>query len=629
VGTTQADKNQKLQSYLAAAQQAAAGKDFIAAAASYRNAIQLSPQPAEIWADLGLMCHEARDFPGAIKSFTEAARLDPSLYVPQLFLGIDNLELKHAERAIPFLQKAEKLNPADAQAPLMLGRAFAIVGNGNGAGDAYSRVVTMNPRNGDAWLGLGMAYLQQVDHDAQVMTIAYRDSNYTNLRAGELFAEQGKLAEATRAYKVATSLASPLPCSHAGYGIVLLRQNKIVEAKAELDREISVRSGCPLARLGFAALHLLQGDTRNALNELVTIWNADRNFLQESLPLLRDGVTAEQAQKLLDSAKDTKADYTVPAAFTDSLQTGLTSDAPVMASFDNFGGELSPAKRSRATPITAPEKLYLSGQFRKCSESLRSRLHILPDRRLPLLAACAFYTGDYRTAAQAARKLAINVATRQIGMYWKSKADERLATAALTRAGEINPNSRRMHVLRGDIYRQKRKWKDAESEYHKALALDPGSRAGRIGLAISLFEDGNSRDAFAANSDILQRNPEDPEANLLAGEILVQQHEYVDAEPYLKRCRDIPPKLMPRLHALFGKVYAQTGRDHEALSEFKLAITGDDDGTIHYQMGRLYLKAGDKEAAAQAFELSRRLHEQWNANATLAVEQSDTDISRQ
>jgi len=46
-------------------------------------------------------------------------------------------------------------------------------------------------------------------------------------------------------------------------------------------------------------------------------------------------------------------------------------------------------------------------------------------------------------------------------------------------------------------------------------------------------------------------------------------------------------------------------------------------------MGRLYLKAGDKEAAAQAFELSRRLHEQWNANATLAVEQSDTDISRQ
>src|ERR1700730_5257044 len=74
VGATQADKNQKLQSYLAAAQQAAARKDFFAAADSYRHAVQLRPQTAELWADLGLMCHEARDFPEAIKSFTEAAR---------------------------------------------------------------------------------------------------------------------------------------------------------------------------------------------------------------------------------------------------------------------------------------------------------------------------------------------------------------------------------------------------------------------------------------------------------------------------------------------------------------------------------------------------------------------------
>jgi len=630
VWATQADKNEKIQSFLAAAQQAVARKDFPAAAASYRNAVQLSPQTAELWADLGLMCHEARDFPEAIKSFAEAARLNPSLYVPQLFLGIDNLELKHADAAIPFLEKAEKLNPADAQAPLMLGRAFAAAGNGNRASDAYSRVVTMDPGDGDAWLGLGMAYLQQVDYDARVMTSAYKNSNYTNLRAGELFAEQGKLVDAARAYKVAVSVASSAPCSHASYGIVLLRQKKIIEAKAELDREINAKSLCPLARLGFAALHLVQGDTGNALNELVTIWNADNGFLQESLPLLHDGVTIEQAQKLFDLAEARKAQDSIPAGFTDAIQTGLASNAPALAWVDNFDGKLPNGKQTPASPVPEDaEKLYLAGQFRKCGENMRRRVSILPSRKLSILAACGFYAGDYRTAALAARRLAVNVATRQIGMYWESKANERLATAALTRAGEINPNSPRMHVLLGDVYRQKRKWENAESEYHQALALDPGSRAGRLGLAIALFEDGNSRDALAANSDVLQKNPNDPEANLLAGEILVQQHEYVDAEVHLKKCRDIPQKLMPRLHALFGKVYARTGRDHEALSEFKLVTTGDDDGTIHYQMGRLYLKAGDKKAAAQAFELSRRLHEQWDANATLAIEQSATDISRQ
>ena len=135
---------------------------------------------------------------------------------------------------------------------------------------------------------------------------------------------------------------------------------------------------------------------------------------------------------------------------------------------------------------------------------------------------------------------------------------------------------------------------------------------------------------MVADNDLLNRSPDDPEANMLAGEILIQQHEYyVDAETHLNKCRDIPLKLMPRLHALFGKVYANTGRDREALAELKLAITDDDDGSIHYQLGRLYLKAGEKQAAAQSFALSRQLHTEWEAKQMVAIEQSDTDISRQ
>jgi len=267
----QTDNSATLQSLLGAAQQAAARRDFSAAADSYRRAIEISPQVAELWANLGLMYHEMGNFDEAIKSLTEAARLNPSLYVPQLFLGIDNLKLKRAETAVPFLEKAEKLNPADPEAPIALGRAFAIAGNGKGASDAYSRAVTLAPDNGKAWFGLGMAYLQEVDTDARVMTTTYKDSMYSNLRAGELFAEQGKLVEAARAYKTTLSVASPPPCSHAGYGIVLLRQKTIAEAKEEFDLESHSTSGCPLTSLGLAAMQLIQGDTENALKKLIAI----------------------------------------------------------------------------------------------------------------------------------------------------------------------------------------------------------------------------------------------------------------------------------------------------------------------------------------------------------------------
>jgi tetratricopeptide (TPR) repeat protein len=630
MGAIQTDNSERLQSYVAAAQQAAARKDFSAAADSFRKAVELSPQTAELWADLGLMYHETGDYDEAVKSFSEAARLKSSLYVPQLFLGIDNLALKRTETAIPFLENAEKLNPADAQAPIMLGRAFAIAGDGKGASDAYSRAVILAPDNGNAWFGLGMAYLQEVDSDARVMTTTYKDSMYSNLRAGELFAEQGKLVQAVLAYKTTLSVASPPPCSHAGYGIVLLRQKAVAEAKEEFGQESNSNSGCPLTSLGLAAMQLIQGDTGNALRKLVAIWKADPGFLQESLPVLRDAISAEQTGKLLGLAKDWQAGQEIPADFVESIEAGLQSDSPVSATLTEPGADVPDPNQAAITPSpTDPEKLYLSGQFRNCSESLRPRLSVLSEKSLLLLAPCAFYAGDYRTAALTARRLETFSTNRQTGLYWESRAGARLAIVALTRAGEIDANSPRMHVLLGDVYRQKRRWGDAESEYRKALVLKPEDHSGRLGLAIALFEDGNSEEAFATDKELLQKNPDDPEANLLAGEILVQQHQYPGAESYLIKVRGTQPEFMPKLHALLGEVYANTDRIPEALAEFKLGIASDEDGSVHFQMARLYQKTGDKKAAAEAFQASQQLRKQWDDRASVVLQQLTTDISRQ
>ena len=231
VWAIQVDDIEKLQSFLAAAKEAAARKDFSAAADCYQRAIEASPNAPEVGPTLGSMQNdETGNFAEAIKSFSEAARLNPSLFVPQLFLGIEYLEVNRTETAIPFLQTAEKLNPTDPQAPLTLGRAFAISGHGDRSSDAYWRAVTLAPSNGAAWLGLGTAYLQQVESDARTMTGTYKESLYVKLRAGESFADQGKLLQAATAYRAALSASSPPSCAHAEYAIVLLRQHDIPAA---------------------------------------------------------------------------------------------------------------------------------------------------------------------------------------------------------------------------------------------------------------------------------------------------------------------------------------------------------------------------------------------------------------
>ena len=236
-------------------------------------------------------------------------------------------------------------------------------------------------------------------------------------------------------------------------------------------------------------------------------------------------------------------------------------------------------------------------------------------------------TGDFRTASAAAQRLKTNPTTRAQGLYWECKADQRLAIAALDHAGTIDADSPRMHVLLGDIFRQKRRWDDAESEYRKAVALDPKSYTARLSLGIVLFTELKNDEAFNIDRALLAEDPNDAEANLLAAEILAQQNQFREAEPYLSKCQTLKPEFVPRLHSLLGQIYAQTDRVPAAISEYKAGLSADEDGSIHYQLARLYQKSGDRTDAEEAFRASKRLRSQWDDRASIALQQNSTDLS--
>jgi tetratricopeptide (TPR) repeat protein len=585
----QPDKARTFDSVVTAAQEAQARNDFSSAAAYYRQAVKLRPGVAELWANLGLMNDLAGNPSEAVKSFSEAARLNASIFVPQLFLGIDYLKLNRPESAIPFLQKAEQINSKDPQAPLALGRAFALSGKGDRSSDAYMRALDISPDDGNAWLGLGMAELQQSSADDRLMTGTYKDSVYTHLRTGETFAEQGRLNLSSDAYAsvLAGKVLPAPPCAHASYGFVLMRQQELSKARVEFEKELRLNPGCNLAELGVTAQRLKQGDTDGALKRLIALWHRDRGFLQENLSLLRDVLSDEQREQLMRMTQDLEANEKIPPA----------ESAPKT--------QPSESRSQRAHEI----QLYSSGQYQKCAEALRPQLGTLPEVSLSHLAFCAFYTGDFKTASLAARRLKSIPATRASGLYWESNANQKLAVAALSRAGETASNSPQLHILLGDIYRQRDRWDDAESEYQKALAVDPHNEGANLGLGLALFASGKKDEALAIDRTLLTQSPDHPEANLLAGEILVRDGHYTDAEAYLKKIHDSGQKFMLRVHTLLGEICFATDRYPQALIEFRLGQVSDDDGSVHYQLGRTYQKLGDRQKAEDAFRVSKQLRE--------------------
>ena len=104
---------------------------------------------------------------------------------------------------------------------------------------------------------------------------------------------------------------------------------------------------------------------------------------------------------------------------------------------------------------------------RRVQEGARSTPVLQPENPLPDLAGLmkddlkrrasgAFFAGDLRTAALASDRLRQKYPNDPAGWYWAVRANQKLSVAALARAGEVEPDSPRIHALLGDVYRRRR-----------------------------------------------------------------------------------------------------------------------------------------------------------------------------
>lgn len=624
-GTASAqDVEQTLQSLLAQAGAAQSSGNFAAAADSYRKATELNSSIPELWANLGLMDHEIGKSSEAIESFQRAIRLNPKLFVPQLFLGIEYLAAENPAAALPCLEAAERLNPGDLQSALSLGSAYEKLDRPDRAAEAYARATAIAPGNGNAWLDLGTAYLQQEETDARTMTSVYRQSAYVMLRAAETLADEGSLNAAEDWYKKVIASVSVPPCAHAEFGITLLRLKRVAEAETQFHLEAQTASHCGLAPLGIAIAAVAQGHPDMGVKALTALAAADQGSFSSALPLFQGALAPEQVRSLVDLARREQGTGERPADLGAVIGSALELGSVPVSVPSNEG----PASQTAAA--SAPEKvvkLYATGRYTQCDRSLQPVISKLTAIQQRLLASCSFFAGDFQTTSLAAARLKTNPATRLEAFYWESKADEKLAIKALARAAEIEPNSPRMHVLIGDAFRQRRHWSEAEAEYRKAISLDPKIRAARLGLAIVLFTEMKTDEALAVDKSLMDQIPDDPEANLLAADILVQKHEFAQAEPFLDRCRNLKVDLVPQYHVLLGQVYAATDRVAAAISQYKLGLASDQDGHVHYQLARLYQKKGDKINAEQEIRISKEIRNRWDQQAHIDLGQSLADAS--
>lgn len=616
---------------LLAARQAQSTNDYAAAASYYKRAVLLRGDIPELWANLGLMQDATGSYSEAVASFLRAEQLKPSLYVPNLFLGIDYLHLNRTRDAIPFLLKAETLNSSDLQAPITLGRAYLSLGKFDAARDAYQRATVLDLRNGSAWYWLGIASLKVVEANGRKLSEEGVNSAYAHALFAESLGEQGRFKQAMIEGQAVLAADPHFPCAHARLGFLHIAQGQNDDAAREFDAE---RQGCSLADLGRVRLRLDGNDDASARTLLNDLWKRDPGFVQTNLPSLINGLDAKRKDSFADFVSRQGTAGTISAdlsALLSAVSRGLPQ--PVKESLP----KPSEDRRTGTAPsVAAAEADANAGRYALCAADLANEEHDLgalhgDAKALLVLANCAYMTGNYTLSVRASDLATVQPTHELAALYWSINANEKLAFMAFSRFEQIEPDSPKTHLLMGDMYRQRQHLEEAENEYKTAAELAPHDPAPLYGLASAYSQDSKPDQAMNTVKTALSMSPDDPDLNLLAGEILLEQHEWARAENYLKQsltaAHPLKPQLLPHAHALLGQIYAQTDRPEEAVSELQMGVASDEDGSVYYQLARVYARLGNKAAAQAAIVHVKELEQKRRERAVIAVQDSGAAVS--
>ena len=493
----------------------------------------------------------------------------------------------------------------------ILGRAQAEQSSGSYAQAAadYAQATALDPDDAELWANRGLMEHLAGEFPQAIASfkkaLARKPALFTpKLFLGVDYLETSQPGLALPYLKRAHAARPKDPEAAVSLGRAYAATHQPRAAAAAYSSAVELKADAPGAwyGLGVSSLALIETDgAALAKHAGGSAW-ASALYADE---LLTQGRTAEALHLYtVAAAGATAAERATLAAMLAHAQTSDATALP-QATYAQLETTVGPA--SQPCPVSQP-----AARASKGAPASAAQLH--------REAACAFFAGQYGESADAAARALGRSPGDAEALYWSVKANERRAVAALSRFEELAPQSPATFDLVGDLYRRQREPDQAGAEYKKALAIHPHDPAGLLGLAAAQFAQGHPSETTETLRVALADRPNDTKLNLLMGQALVEQHSFAEARPFLEKSIAEGGDMQPLAHALLGRVDAEQGRTAEAIEQMQLGLASDEDGSLNFQLSRLYRKAGDKEASQRAEAQAKALEANRLANAKVAVD---------
>jgi tetratricopeptide (TPR) repeat protein len=362
--------------------------------------------------------------------------------------------------------------------------------------------------------------------------------------------EKGKPDDAVKTMQKAADQQPTSPEAHLALARVHWRIGNLDEGATAANKAVELSASAPPA---------VQADVLSTVSGLTLLRGAGKEALEQATR----AVKAEENPATLAALARAQARTHQSTAALESAQKAVQL-GPTVAAAHHAQGEALLALRRPA----------------EAEPALRKAIELDPKRALPRtdLALALLAQGKTKEAVDEARKA--TEANPQSGEAFAVlgtailAADKNNWSDAIAQAQQgafLNARNPVVQVSVGRIFESANNFDQAAAAYKRALDADPGYVPARSALLKMQVLRGELDAALIEARKLIQDAPENAEAQLVVGRILLRKGEFGEAVSPLEMAAKFDPQ-NAEAHALLGTAYQYTRESDNALEAYRKAV---------------------------------------------------------
>lgn len=302
----QQNAQDEIRKYSAEAENAMAAKDFASAASALEKLSSLTPDVAQVHANLGLVYYMQNRYAEAIVAFQKAAKIDPALPKVDMLQGICLTEIGRYKDAVKLLEPAFRSSAKDPMGRVVgldLLRAYQALQEYSQADEVSTELLRRYPDDAE------VLFHSSRLHGEQSLSLILRlvqsapNSPWVLLTFAQINEDEKHYDSAIAQYRQALKLDPRLPGAHLSLGRVLLLSSSapelMDEALQQFRDELEIDPQNPRAEYEIGEVYRKQGNLNEALAHFVRATDLQPEFEEAEIALARTLVNLHRPKEAI------------------------------------------------------------------------------------------------------------------------------------------------------------------------------------------------------------------------------------------------------------------------------------------------------------------------------------------